>query len=97
MSDGQPAPSILYGLLSVITTANGSGKPKRTVVVSGSGSAGVQAAAEFFCSPVRLRELKSRFSAAGLAGFPPTYQVVVAAKTSGLRLISYEYVTHIVP
>jgi hypothetical protein len=90
---GQPKPSLLYGLLSVITTTNATGKARRTVVVSGSGSAGVQAAAEFFCSPVRLRELRSKFA----SGFPPTYQVVVAAKTSGLRLISYEYVNHIVP
>jgi len=94
---GVPAPSVLYGLLSVITSTNSSGSPKRTVVISGSGSAGVQAAAEFFCSPVRMRELRTRFRAAGLNSFPGTYQVVVAAKTSGLRLISYEYVNHIVP
>jgi hypothetical protein len=81
----------LYGPLSVITSANSSGKVTRTVVVSGEGQAGVQAAAEFFCSAQSLRELKSRFRAAGMRGFPPVYQVVVRCKTSGVRLISYEY------
>ncbi|MBZ5625048.1 MAG: hypothetical protein LAQ69_41050 [Acidobacteriia bacterium] len=91
---GSPVASDLYGLLSVITTADSAGSPRRTVVFSGSGSAGVQAAVEFFCSPARMREMKERFLAAGLGGFPPTYQVVIRAKTAGLRLISYDYVTH---
>jgi hypothetical protein len=91
---GSPIPSVLYGLLTVITTPDSSGKLKRTVVISGAGSAGVQAAVEFFCSPARMREMKERFRAAGLSGFPPAYQVVVRCKTSGLRLISYEYAAH---
>ena len=76
------------------TTPDRSGKLKRTMVLSGEGSAGVQAAAEFFCSPDRMRELKGRFRAAGLSGFPLAYQVVVRCKTSGVRLISYEYAAH---
>jgi len=88
---GDPVASVLYGLITVITAPDASGTPKRTLVVSGSGSAGVQAAVEFFCSANRMREMKQR-----LGGFPPTYQVVVRAKTAGLRLISYEYVTHAV-
>jgi hypothetical protein len=91
---GTPVPSVLYGLLSVITQPDRSGKPRRTAVFSGAGSAGVQAAVEFFCSADRMRELKGRFRAAGLSGFPPAYQVVVRCKTSGLRLISYEYAGH---
>jgi len=93
---GSPVPSVLYGLLTIITTPDPSGKIKRTLVISGSGSAGVQAAAEFFCSADRMREMKQRFREAGLNGFPPAYQFVVRAKTAGLRLISYEYVTHVV-
>lgn len=85
---GQPVPSVLYGLLSVLTWPESGGKVKRTVVISGAGSAGVQAAVEFFCSPTRMRDLRDR-----LHGFPPAYQVVVRCKTSGLRLISYEYAT----
>jgi hypothetical protein len=81
----------------LITATDLEGKPKRTVVVSGSASAGVQAAVEFFCSPVRMQEMKARFLAAGLKGFPPVYQVVVRCKTSGVRLLSYEYAGHVVP
>jgi hypothetical protein len=92
---GDPVPSVLYGLLSVITTTDRSGVTRRTVVVSGSGSAGVQAAVEFFCSPASMNEMKERFRAAGLKGFPGTYQVVVRCRTSGIRLISYEYATHV--
>jgi hypothetical protein len=93
---GNPVPSVLYGLLSVITASDLEGKPKRTVVVSGSSSAGVQAAVEFFCSPARMQEMKARFVAAGLKGFPLVYQVVVRCKTSGVRLLSYEYAGHVV-
>jgi hypothetical protein len=91
---GTPVPSVLYGLFSVITMPGPSGKLKRTAVFSGQGSAGVQAAVEYFCSPDRMRELKGRFRAAGVSGFPPAYQVVIRCKTSGVRLISYEYAAH---
>ncbi len=91
---GSPVPSVLYGLLSVITWPESAGRVKRTVVISGSGSAGVQAAAEFFCSPGRMKEMRDRFRAAGWKGFPPSYQVIVRCKTSGIRLISYEYAGH---
>jgi len=91
---GDPVPTASYGLLSIITTTGPSGTPKRTLVVSGAVSAGVQAAVEFFCSPVHLAELKKRFQAAGIHGFPATYQVVVRCRTFGVRLVSYEYATH---
>lgn len=91
---GDPVPAVSYGLLSIITTTGPSGTPKRTLVVSGAVSAGVQAAVEFFCSPVHLTELKKRFQAAGIHGFPATYQVVVRCRTFGVRLVSYEYATH---
>ena len=93
---GDPAPSVAYGLLSVLTATDLAGKPKRTLVLSGASSACVQAAAEFFCSAIRMREMKNRFLAAGLKGFPPVYQVIVRCKTSGVRLISYEYAGHAV-
>ena len=93
---GEPVPTVLYGLLTVITSADSQGAPKRTVVISGSSSAGVQAAVEFFCSPVRMSEFKNRLRASGLKRLPPTYQVVVRCKTSGVRLLSYEYAAHVV-
>jgi hypothetical protein len=93
---GEPVPAVLYGLLTVISSADSQGTPKRTVVISGSASAGVQAAVEFFCSPVRMREFKDRLRASGWKSLPPTYQVVVRCKTSGVRLLSYEYAAHVV-
>lgn len=43
-----------------------------------------------------MKEMKDRLLASGLKGFPPTYQIVVHCKTSGVRLMSYEYGTHVV-
>jgi hypothetical protein len=91
---GNPGLSTSYGLLSVITTAGSSGKPKRTLVISGATSAGVQAAVEFFSSASHLQQLKNRFAAAGLNGFPAVYQVIVRCRTLDVRLISYEYAGH---
>jgi hypothetical protein len=93
---GEPVPTVLYGLLTVITSTDSQGTLKRTVVISGSSSAGVQAAVEFFCSPVRMSEFKNRLRASGWKSLPPTYQVVVRCKTSGVRLLSYEYASHVV-
>jgi hypothetical protein len=89
-----PATDDPYGLITVITSTDAVGQPKRTVVFSGGGSAGVQAAAEFFCSPLHMQAMKERFRAAGLRGFPPAYQIIVRTRTSGVRLISYEYAAH---
>jgi hypothetical protein len=94
---GEPVSTITYGLLTVITSGDSQGTPKRTVVISGSSSAGGQAAVEFFCSPVRMREFKDRLRASGWKNLPPAYQIVVRCKTSGVRLLSYEYAAHVVP
>ncbi|MGC9973492.1 MAG: hypothetical protein ABSE56_23195 [Bryobacteraceae bacterium] len=91
---GTPVPAVQYGLLTVITSADPLGKPRRTLVLSGSGSAAVQSAVEFFCSPAAMSQMKQRFLNAGLKGFPATYQVVVRCRTSGVRLMSYEYAAH---
>jgi hypothetical protein len=56
----------------------------------------MQAAEEFFCSPVRMGEMTARFAGAGLKGCPPVYQVVVRCGASGVRLLSYEYAGHVV-
>jgi len=94
---GEPVASIAYGLLTVITSTDLAGRATRALVLSGSASAGNQAAAEFFCSPWRMRQMKERFQTSGIKGFPPTYQIVVRCRTSGVRLISYEYAAHAVP
>ena len=93
---GSPVPGVQYGLLTVITGTGANGKLIRTVVISGMGSAGVQSAVEFLCSPAHMREMKERFRAAGISGFPSVYQVIVRCRTAGLRPLSYEYVNHVV-
>jgi len=94
---GQPVPNVYYGLISVITDTDTYGRSRRLVVISGSASAGVQGAVEYFCSALHLRELRNRFAASGLKTFPGTYQVVVRCTGSGVRLLSYEYAAHAVP
>ena len=89
-----PITLTLYGLLTVFSDVDSAGRPKRMAVISGTGSAGVQAVAEFFSSPARMAEMKQRFRSEGLPGFPASYQVVVSCKTYGIRLMSYEYAAH---
>ena len=91
-SGGDPGPEIQYGLLTVLTGRDHSGKPRRTLQLSGTGSsAALQGAVEYFCSAASMRDLKRR-----MGGFPPNYQVVVRCTASGVRLMSYQYETHVV-
>jgi hypothetical protein len=91
-----PKPKVLYGLLTVLTATNTSGKLRRTIEITGTGSAGVQGAVEFFSSAARMLEFRQRLAAQGVSGFPPNYQVVVRCTTSGLRLVGYDYLTHVI-
>ncbi|MEO8369534.1 MAG: hypothetical protein ABI806_10060 [Candidatus Solibacter sp.] len=85
-------PSTVYGLLTVLTGADSSGKKRRTLELTGTGTASaLQGAVEFFCSASSMRELRAR-----MGGFPPNYQVVIRCTASGLRLISYHYETHVI-
>ncbi len=91
-SGGDPGPEIQYGLLTVLTGTDHSGKPRRTLQLTGTGSsAALQGAVEYFCSAASMRELKRR-----MGGFPANYQVVVRCTASGVRLMSYQYETHVV-
>jgi hypothetical protein len=91
-SGSDPGPATQYGLLTVLTGTDHSGKPRRTLQLSGTGtSAALQSAVEFFCSAASMRDLRQR-----MGGFPPNYQVVVRCTASGLRLISYQYETHVI-
>jgi hypothetical protein len=92
----EPKPRVLYGLLTVLTATDTSGKPRRTIEVTGTGSAGVQGAVEFFSSAERMLAFRQRLASEGVRGFPPNYQIVVRCTTSGLRLLRYEYLTHVV-
>jgi hypothetical protein len=85
-----------YGLLTVVPSEGAPAGQKQTVIFSGTGSAPVQAAAEFFCSPSHLTEFKMRLKREGYPRFPAAYQVVVRCRTSKGLLVSWDYVTHVV-
>ena len=85
-------PATQYGLLTVLTGTGQSGKPRRTLQVTGTGnSAALQSAVEFFCSAASMRDLRQR-----MGGFPPNYQVVIRCTASGVRLMTYHYETHVI-
>ena len=72
------------------------GEQRRTMIVSGVSQVGVQGAMEFFASPERLAELKSRFQADGLPGFPKAYQLVVQCTAEDSLPLSCGYAAHYV-
>jgi hypothetical protein len=51
---------------------------------------------EFFSSPERLLELKDRFRAEGLSGFPRSYQLVVRCTAEDSLPLSCGYAAHYV-
>jgi hypothetical protein len=91
-SGSDPGPATQYGLLTVLTRTDRAGRPHKTLQLSGTGtSSALQSAVEFFCSASSMRALRER-----MGSFPPNYQVVVHCTTSGLRLMSYHYETHVI-
>ncbi len=84
-----------YGLLTVMPTEDG-GTQRRTVVASGIGSPGAQAAIEFFSSPQHLKALKDRFRAQGFSTFPLGYQVILKYMSGNNMVASYSYETHVI-
>jgi len=84
-----------WGLITVLPSEGTTGVPKRTIVFSGISSAGTQAAAEYFTSPVHLRQLKERFLADKQPGFPTAYQVVVETDISHTIPLKVRYKTHV--
>jgi hypothetical protein len=87
---------VLYGLITVMPSKSSNPGRQRTVILSGTISPGTQAAAEFFCSALRLLDLKEKFVSAGIDGFPDAYQVVVRAQVHGNMLLDVSYVAHCV-
>jgi hypothetical protein len=96
--NGDVSPSLYYALLTVISRTDSNGRPRRIVVATGTGAAAcIEAAIEFFCSELHMAGLKRRFADAGLNGFPPNYQVVIRCHAQGVRLMSFEYLMHVIP
>ncbi len=84
----------VFGLITVLPGESAGDHQNRILIFSGVNSAGAQAAAEFFSSPVRLLELKKELKKAGLNTFPPAYQVVVKVETEDSILLNYRYETY---
>lgn len=83
-----------YGLITVLSDTDPKGNPQRTVIFSGIGSAGAQAAAEFFSSAPHLLDLQRRLRETGHGGFPRAYQVVVKSDSGASLPLNFNYVTH---
>jgi hypothetical protein len=81
---------VVYGLITVQPSEGSPAGEHRTVVLTGSNSAGAQAAAEFWCSPREMEALRQRFRGT----FPESYQVVVRATASATMALDIFYETH---
>lgn len=88
----------VFGLITVLPSEGTADSEERTVIFSGINSAGIQAAAEFFCSPSRLLEFKERLNQQFHSRIPFAYQVVVRTTsdvTSDTNLpLTVSYETH---
>lgn len=83
-----------YGLITVLSDTDPKGNSLRTVIFSGIGSAGAQAAAEFFSSAPHLLDLQRRMREVGRGGFPRAYQVVVKSNSGSSLPLSFSYAAH---
>lgn len=69
----------VHGLITIIGSPDH--KPStQMVIISGVNGAGSIGAAEFFSSPERMRELKTRLARDGYSSFPTVYQIVISTK-----------------
>lgn len=84
----------VYGLITVLPSESSSDLQHQTLIFSGVNSAGAQAAAEFFCTPEHLIELRKHLKEEGHDKFPSAYQVAVSAETDDNILLNFKYETH---
>jgi hypothetical protein len=89
--------SEVFGLITVLPSEGSAEAGRfRTVVLSCTNSAGCEAAAEFFCSPQKMRALREKLRAEKHTSFPPAYQVVIRSKVQKSQAVSSEYEWHYV-
>jgi hypothetical protein len=91
---GGSVPEEVYGLITVLPSEGADDGTRRTVVLSGLTSAGMQAAAEFFASPAGLLEFQNRLKAAGQATIPRAYQIVIKVNSNSILPLSFRYEAH---
>jgi hypothetical protein len=82
---------VVYGLLTVLPSEGAQARDVRTVLLTGTNSAGTQAAAEYFSSPADMGALRSRFRD---GRFPVAYQVVIRARANSTIALDRSYVQH---
>ena len=82
-----------YGLLTVLPSEGSDGR-RRTVLISGTYSAAVSAATDFFCSPAKMREFQEILVRDGQRSFPVAYQLVIQATTDHVLPLGSRYATH---
>jgi hypothetical protein len=78
----------------VIPSQTGNDKNAQTVIFSGVGSAGSQAAMEFFASGPDLKDFRERLKREGRLGMPASYQVIVRCGVDRLLALNWNYETH---
>ncbi|MBK9166602.1 MAG: hypothetical protein IPM24_03965 [Bryobacterales bacterium] len=82
---------VVYGLLTVLPSEGAQAREVRTVLLTGTNSAGIQAAAEYFSSPADMGALRDRFRD---GRFPVAYQVVIQARANSSIALDRAYVKH---
>jgi len=86
--------TLTYGLLTVVLSQTGNDKNAQTAIFSGIGSAGSQAAMEFFASGPDLKDFRERLKREGHPGMPASYQVIVRCGVDRLLALNWYYETH---
>ena len=86
--------TLTYGLLTVILSMTGSDRQEQTAIFSGIGSAGSQAAMEFFASAPDLKVFRERLRKEGHSSMPASYQVIVRCGVDRLLALNSYYETH---
>ncbi len=86
--------TLTYGLLTVIRSQTGDFKNEQTVIFSGVGSAGSQAAMEFFASGPDVKAFQERLKQEGYPSVPASYQVIVRCGVDRLLALDWHYETH---
>jgi hypothetical protein len=86
--------TLTYGLVTVIRGQTGDLKNEQTVIFSGIGSAGSQAAMEFFASGPDLKSFHERLKHEGYLSVPASYQVIVRCGVDRLLALDWHYETH---
>lgn len=83
-----------WGLITVVPSDGAADTGQRTVIFSGVTSAGSQAAAEFFCSPVHMSGFLATLHQGGVRAFPRSYQIVVRSSSDSTLPLDFSYQTH---